>query len=342
MNKRKLSILSVALPFVIAVILAACGNEKNRTGNEAEAAAAAGSPDLSKVTLKVGQTGWGNLEAGFKEAGLDDTPYKVEFSVFQGGNLQLEAMAGDHLDIALTSEIPPIFASQAADGGNLQIIAIQKSDTLEQELVIPKGSTVRQVSDLKGKKVAYVKSTTAHYFLVKMLEEAGLNWSDIEPVALSTSDGLSALIGGSVDALASYGNAIISAHQNGATTLASAKDILSGNFPVITTKADIVDPAKHAAIADFLNRLNQYNEWIHNNQKKWAEIVAENTKQPLEQALETLKNSQEQRPTKVTAISDEAIASQQDVADTLQSVGLLTKKVDVKSLWSDAFSQLIK
>ncbi|WP_258168258.1 PhnD/SsuA/transferrin family substrate-binding protein [Paenibacillus sp. AR247] len=119
---------------------------------------------MSKVTLKVGQTGWGNLEAGFKEAGLDDTPYKVEFSVFQGGNLQLEAMAGDHLDIALTSEIPPIFASQAADGGNLQIIAIQKSDTLEQELVIQKGSTVRQVSDLKGKKVAYVKSTTAHYF----------------------------------------------------------------------------------------------------------------------------------------------------------------------------------
>ncbi|WP_181152773.1 hypothetical protein [Paenibacillus sp. AR247] len=29
MNKRKLSILSVVLPFVIAVILAACGNEKN-------------------------------------------------------------------------------------------------------------------------------------------------------------------------------------------------------------------------------------------------------------------------------------------------------------------------
>ncbi|RTE10230.1 ABC transporter substrate-binding protein [Paenibacillus whitsoniae] len=295
------------------------------------------SVDLSKVTLRVGQTGWGNLEAGFKEAGLDKTPYKLQFSVFQGGNLQLEAMAANNLDLGSTSEIPPLFAAQAANGGNFKVIASFESTTLNQEIVIPKGSTLKTVADLKGKKVAYVNATTAHYFLVKILQNAGLTWNDIEPVQLSTSDGLSALLSGKVDALASYGNAIISAKQNGATLLASAKDILSGNFLYEATPDAINDPAKHAAIVDFLGRLNKFYEWTRNNQQKWAEITATNTKQPVEQALDTLRQGEQQRPSKLSVDFSKAITSQQDVADALSTVGLLKGKVDVSTTWSKAF-----
>lgn len=355
MKKIKTNIPLVVMTVMLAGLLAACGstnNEANKTAptqasehTSAEASsnpAADAGPDLSQVTLRIGQTGWANQQIGFKEAGLDDTPYKIEFSVFQGGNLQLEAMAGNHLDVAATSEIPPIFASQADRGGNFKVIAVQQANTLQQELVIPKGSPIKTVADLKGKKVAYVSSTTAHYFLLKMLNEAGLEWTDIEPVALPTSDGLSALIGGSVDALASYGNAITSSHQNGATTLASAQNILSGNFPIEASLEAIEDPAKHAAIVDYLKRLKQFNEWIRNNQEKWAGIVATNTKQPVEQALKTLKEGEAQRPTTILGISEEAIASNQDIADALQSVGLLKDKVDVKSYWSDAFTEELK
>ncbi|MEW9700461.1 ABC transporter substrate-binding protein [Paenibacillus sp. SI8] len=300
------------------------------------------SVDLSKVTLRVGQTGWGNLELGFKEAGLSDTPYKVQYNVFQGGNLQLEAMAANNLDVGSTSEIPPLFASQAANGGNFKVIASFESTTLNQEIVIPKGSTLKSVADLKGKKVAYVNATTAHYFLVKILQNAGLAWTDIDAVPLSTSDGLSALISGKVDALASYGNAIISAHQNGATELASAKDILSGNFLYEATPDAISDPAKHAAIVDFLTRLNKFYAWTRDNKQKWAEITAANTKQPVEQALDTLKKGEEQRPSKLTANFQKPIASQQDVADTLSSVGLLKGKIDVSTTWSRAFEEDLK
>ena len=44
------------------------------------------------------------------------------------------------------------------------------------------------------------------------------------------NDGLAALNGGGIDAFASYGTSIITAHQQGATTVGSGKDILSGNF----------------------------------------------------------------------------------------------------------------
>ncbi|MEK8126529.1 ABC transporter substrate-binding protein [Paenibacillus filicis] len=347
---RKLAVQTVISLFVI-MLAAGCSSKpapqeaaksEKPASAPASGTAASSSPDLSKVTLRVGQTGWSSWELGFKEAGLSDTPYKVQYSVFQGGNLQLEAMAANNLDLGSTSEIPPIFASLAANGGNFKIIASFESTTLNQELVVPKGSPIKSVADLKGKKVAYVNATTAHYFLVKMLQSAGLSWTDIDAVSLSTSDGLSALLGGKVDALASYGNAIISARQNGATQLASAKDILSGNFLYASTPEAINDPAKHAAIVDFLSRLDKFYAWTRNNQQKWAEITATNTKQPVEQALDTLKKGEAQRPSKLSSNYEKAIASQQDVADTLAGVGLLKNKIDVSSTWSKAFEEELK
>ncbi|MFM9277442.1 ABC transporter substrate-binding protein [Paenibacillus jiagnxiensis] len=339
-----------SISFIILLFAAGCGSNAASPGESKAAATASSAPsagsgetstsaDLSTVTLRVGQTGWSNLELGFKAAGLSDTPYKVQYSVFQGGNLQLEAMAAGNIDLGSTSEIPPLFASQAANGGNFKIIASFESTTLNQELVIPKGSPIKNVADLKGKKVAYVNATTAHYFLAKMLEAAGLSWSDIEAVPLSTSDGLSALISGKVDALASYGNAIITAHQNGATELASAKDILSGNFLYEATPAAINDPAIHAAIVDYLTRLNKFYAWTRNNQQQWAEITAANTKQPVEQALNTLKLGEAQRPSKLSSDFEKAIASQQEVADTLAGLGLLKSDLDVSSIWSREFEE---
>lgn len=297
--------------------------------------------DLSKVTIVVGETGWKSKEQGLKAAGLSDTPYNVQYVNFQGGNLQLEAMAAGHLDLALTSEIPPIFASQSGNGGNFKIIAINKSGTLNQELVIPKGSKIKSIKDLKGKKVAYVDSTTAHYFLLKMLEKAGVKWTEITPVKLSTADGLTALLGGQVDALASYGNAIITAKQKGATTLSSAKNILSGNFPIEASLDAIKDQGKSAAIADYLGRLEKFNQWARKNPNKWAEIVAANTKQPVEDALKVFVEGEQQRPTKIIGTSQAGIKSEQSIADAFTSVGLIKNKISVNTFWSIAFNSAI-
>jgi sulfonate transport system substrate-binding protein len=197
---------------------------------------------------------------------------------------------------------------------------------------------IKSVADLKGKKVAFVKNTTAHYFLLKMLEEAGLTWSDISPVELTTADGLSALISGKVDALASYGNAIISAHQNEAITIASAKDILSGSFLVAASDQALADEDQKKALADYLERINKFNEWARTHQEEWAQITADSTHQPLEQALKTYRDGEAQRPSRIVAISDNALKSEQDVADTFQQAGIFDQAVDVSKFWSDVLS----
>ncbi|WP_411349988.1 ABC transporter substrate-binding protein [Paenibacillus sp. WLX2291] len=337
---RRKSIFKIVPALLLTALLLVTAGCSKGSPNAAAESASGGSD--SGVVLKVGQTGWGNLEQGLKAAGLDNTPYKVEYSVFQGGNLILEAMAANQVDFGTTSEIPPIFASQAANGGNFKVVAVQEGNTLNQEVVVPKDSPIQTPADLKGKKIAFVKNTTAHYFLLKILQDAGLTWQDIQPVELSTADGLSALISGKVDVLASYGNAIISAHQNGATTLASAKDILSGSFLVTASDSALADTAKKDAIADYLDRLNQFYDWTRTHQEDWAKITAAATHQPEDQALTTLKEGEAQRPSHIVATSKEAIASEQDVADTFTDAGVLSSKVDVSTFWSDALNDKLK
>ena len=70
-------------------------------------------------------------------------------------------------------------------------------------LVVAKDSKIGKVEDLKGKKVALVRGTDPHIFLVRALLGAGLTDKDITPVLVQQhADGGTALIRGDVDAWA--------------------------------------------------------------------------------------------------------------------------------------------
>jgi len=344
---------ATATAAAFAMILAGCSSSQTASTQSTGAAAsvspaaaggsaapgtADGWVDLSGVTLRIGETGYKQQELLLQNASLADTPYKTEFSLFQGGNLQLEALGAGAIDLASTSEIPPIFAAQSGGPGSLNIVAVRQGTTLQQEVVVPQGSSITDVAGLKGKKVAYVQNTTAHYFLYKALEAAGLSWTDIEAVPLSTSDGLAALLANQVDALASYGNAIISAHANGATTLVDAKDILSGNFVYVSTPTITGNPATKAAIADFFSRQQKALNWARANPDAWAAVVADQTKQPVEQAKKTFTAGEAQRPSKFVPTSPEAIASMQDVLDTFVKAGIIKTSFDIAPFWTTDFN----
>ena len=295
-------------------------------------------PDLSGVTLRIGDTGYALQQLLLQKAGLDNTPYKVTDSVFQGGNLQLEALGAGAIDLANASEIPPIFAAQSGGAGTLVTIAVRQGTTLLQEVVVPAGSPIKTVADLKGKKVAYVQNTTAHLFLFESLKKAGLKWTDITPVALSTSDGLAALLAGQVDALASYGNAVITAHAKGATTLVDARDLLSGNYPFLVLPRTIADPKLRAAIVDFFSREQRAYNWARAHPDEWAAVVATQTKQSVAQAEQTFVAGEKQKPSRFVTITDAEIASQQSVLDTFVEAGIIKKSFDIKPFWSTALN----
>ena len=124
--------------------------------------------------------------------------------------------------------------------------------------MVPKGSPVRSVADLKGKRVGYVRATTAQYFLLKMLHQHGLNWNDIQPIDLGINAGLTAMQSGAVDAWATYGYAIqILQARSGARVLQNATGILSGNYLVGVEPRLLEDATVCRAIADYIGRLDK-------------------------------------------------------------------------------------
>ncbi|MFE0017844.1 ABC transporter substrate-binding protein [Mesorhizobium sp. NPDC059054] len=66
--------------------------------------------------------------------------------------------------------------------------------------VVRKESGIRQATDLRGRKVAYQRGTTGHFSLLKYLEAAGVDFSEVQGVSLTGADGFTALSQGEVDA----------------------------------------------------------------------------------------------------------------------------------------------
>ena len=336
-RRQFLSVLGAA---AAAAALTACGGASSVASSAVSAAsgsASASGIDLSGMTLRIAAASASNGHGLVQAAGLDDTPYKVDFTVLQGGNLVMEALAAGQIDLGTGSQIPPLAASQAANGGNFKIIGVRRMHTLDQELIIPAGSTLTEVAQLKGKTVGYVKNTTAHYFLEKMLEEAGLEWTDIDAVALTTSDGLSAVLTGEVDALASYGNAIRTAKAKGCTTLRSAADILSGDYYWYATPDSIADAATHAALVDWLSRYNEAAEWARRNPEAYAKFYADLTGEDKDDVLERFTEEEAQTHLSVRPVSDETIASEQDIADTFYKLGVFASPIEVTPLFDHSF-----
>lgn len=290
--------------------------------------------DLSKVRLRVATYKGGDATL-LKTAGLADTPYTIDWSEFQSGNAMIEAMNGGSLDIASGSEIPPIFAR--LQNAQVRVIAVYKDDVNNQVVLVPKGSTIRSIADLKGKRVGYLRATTTHYYLLRMLEEAGLSFSDIQATSLAPRDGFAAFNAGSLDAWAIYGyNVPLAISQAGARVLKNANGYLSGNYLYYGHPAVLADPQRRAASADLLVRLQRACTWFGQHQDAYAKVLSTELRVPEEAILSLYRNQSQAR--RITGVTAADIASEQQVADTFARAAVIDRRVDVALLWTDTFN----
>jgi uncharacterized protein GlcG (DUF336 family) len=145
------------------------------------------------------------------------------------GAAGLPSFAAGAIDLGSMSEIPPIFV--AASRPSIRLIAVQKGDVNDQMVLVPKGSPITGPAQLKGEKVGYVRATTSHYLLLKLLAEQGLSFADITPIALSPQDGRAAFEHGSLDAWVAYGVLAEAVRGTvGARVLTTGLGRLSGNY----------------------------------------------------------------------------------------------------------------
>jgi len=93
------------------------------------------------------------------------------------------------------------------------------------------------------------------------------------------------------------------------------------------------------AIADFLCRLKKAQNWRESNLKQWSKTYASAINVDEGIVYQDAQQGQKQRRQEILPVSDEAIASQQQVADTFFQAGVIPSKVDVKQLWVNSFNE---
>ena len=301
------------------------------------AAPAAPATDLSGLTLRVAVYK-GVWRALLQAAGEADAPYKIDWRELNNGVLHIEAINGDALDIGSGSEIPATFA--ARQKANVRFIAASHEDLNNQVTLARKDAAIRKIADLKGKRVGYVRATTAHYYLSKQLAEAGLGLDDIQAVNLTPADGLSAFARGDLDAWAIYGyNGQIARTQYGARTIKTGKGYLSGNFPVYANPRAVDDPRRHAAITDYLLRVQRAYAWANRNYLAYAKAQSAETRVPVGDLVELFNGRSDDYA--LGPVTEPIVRSHQEVADTFQRLGVLDGPANVAPFWDRSFDRAL-
>ena len=300
--------------------------------------AARAAADLSKVTLRIG-TYKGHWRSLLAAAQLTETPYAIDWRELNNGVLHIEALNADALDLGSGSEVPAVFA--ARQKANVRFIAVVREDLNNQVTLARKDAPIGTIADLKGRRVGYVRATTAHYFLQKQLAEARLSFQDINAVSLTPADGLSAFDRGDLDAWAIYGyNGQLARTRYGARVIKTGKGYLSGNFPVYANPHSVADPLRHAAIADFLLRLRKSYRWANDNYLAFARAQSAETRVPVGDLIELFNNRSDDYA--LRPVDARAIQSHQDVADTFTKIGVLDGPADVAPFWDRRFDAVLR
>ncbi|RTL47845.1 MAG: aliphatic sulfonate ABC transporter substrate-binding protein [Bradyrhizobiaceae bacterium] len=261
------------------------------------------------------------LENHFNPLGIE-----VRWLEFSSGPPMLEAVGVGSVDYGAVGDSPPIFAQAA---GAAIVYAAGQPITNGQGILVPKDSAIRSIADLKGKRVAFTKGSSAHGVIVLALEKAGLSYGDITPVYLSPPDGGAAFANGSVDAWAVWDPyfSIGEVKQHG-RILANASDITKTNAFFIANRNFAKD---HGEV------LHQINSVIA-DAARWAESHRDDVARSLSAvtgvALDIQTIAANRSSFAIGPVTDDIIATQQALADRYYKIGLIPKPIVVRdAVW---------
>jgi len=166
-------------PLVIHVGYAAIGID-NRPYSEGTSAA----------TARAGEY----LEKEF----AGDPNVKIEWTFFKGaGPAVNEGFANDQLDFAYQGDLPALIGR--ATGLKTKFL-LASGARKPLYLAVAKGSGIKTIEGLKGRKIALQRGTNGHLAAIKVLEAHGLTERDIHVINLDSAGTVAALTSKDIDA----------------------------------------------------------------------------------------------------------------------------------------------
>lgn len=259
------------------------------------------------------------------EAALKPQGVSVRWVEFSFGPPLLEALNLGAIDFGQTGDAPPIFAQAA--GANLVYAAAQPHGGSGSAILVPKDSPLTTLAELKGKRVAFSKGSSAHNLTVAALEKAGLTYRDITPVLLAPADGAAAFAGGTIDAWAVWDPYFAIAEEGqGARVLVRASDITPTNNFFLANK-DFAE-AQADVLTTALAALGEVAVWCEGNHASVAASLSKITGVP----LAATRRAVERIRFVIAPMDAPVIAEQQRIADRFHAIGVIPRPVQVSDI----------
>lgn len=248
----------------------------------------------------------------------------VKWVEFQFGPPMLEALGAGVIDLGSVGDTPPVFAQ----AGGSPLVYAAATPSAQHAVLVPRDSPVRSVADLRGRKVAFGKGSSAHNVTVKALATAGLKLDDITPVYLSPADATAAFNGGNIDAWVVWDPYYAIAQERyGARVIADTSDkrLASASYYMAGKDFAARQPAVLAATLDEIGKLTV---WSGQHRDELAALAAEATGIDVRSWSAAFGRAE----FSFGPVTDAHVAQQQQLADTFQALGIIPRKIAVADI----------
>ncbi|MET4686504.1 aliphatic sulfonate ABC transporter substrate-binding protein [Sinorhizobium fredii] len=262
----------------------------------------------------------GALEKRLGERGLT-----VSWAEFTSGPPLLEALGAGSLDFGPTGDVPPLFAQTA--GANLLYVGSYKGTASGSAILVPRDSPIAALADLKGKKIAFKRGSSAHNFTVKALRKAGLTTDDIEAADLAPPDAAAAFKTGGIDAWTIWDPYFAVAEADPQTRVLTTAEGIVDSWSFFFGNGDFT-AAQPEVITDVLDELAKVGAWAQANLEETVPALSEITGIPVE-VTRTILTRKGADLSKVATLSDDALTYQQALADEFHGLGILPKALTI-------------
>ncbi len=329
--KRSLIIVVMLTAFV----LAGCGNavtgDQSAEQKPAKIRLAYSTSLTSELKIVAKQMGW--FEEEFKNAGIP-----IEYNKFISGPPIIEAFNGGRLDVGQAGDQPSIQAK--ANNIDIKVIGIFCKGIFTPaakytSVVVPTGSDIKSIKDLKGKKVGVSVGTNYHKVLLYFLKYHGLTVNDITLVNMDN-----------VNIRAAIASKNIDAGVLGEPYVATLEYDKLGHK--IDDRTDI-KPVYNAIIADnefakkyphvvqrILKVYDKAAKWVAENPQQAIELVAKDSGVKLEVAEQAVLSNQYD-----LRITEDAVQSFQETEKFLKENRVIKRDVDINELIDASYLKAI-
>lgn len=286
-----------------------------------------------RLTLRIGDQK-GNMRAQLEAAdALRDLPYDIHWAEFPAAAPLAEALNAGAIDAGIIGDAPLLFV--LASGAPVKAVAVDKSDPYGTALLVRPDAPLHSAADLKGKRIATGRGSIGHHLALKALDQAGLSEKDVELRFLGPVDAKIALANGSVDAWATWEPYTALAESSGqGRVLVNGRGLSSGNSFLAVTDNALADPARQAALRDYLKRLAAAQVWAYQHLDSYSNTLAKIIGFPQEAA----RLQFERRRLQWQGIDAKTIVEQQETADFYHAHGLMNERLDVAPTFTQDFT----